>query len=49
LRRVTERCVINATGPWAEQFAASSVRLRLTKGVNIVIDRAKAWTSRTPW
>lgn len=40
-RRVTARCVVNATGPWAEQFAASSVRLRLTKGVHVVIDRAR--------
>jgi glycerol-3-phosphate dehydrogenase len=35
------RCVINATGPWAEQFEASSIRLRPTKGVHLVIDRAR--------
>lgn len=39
--RVTAHCVINATGPWAEQFADSSVQLRLTKGVHLVIDRAR--------
>lgn len=40
-QRLTASCVINATGPWAEQFADSSVRLRLTKGVHLVIDRAR--------
>jgi glycerol-3-phosphate dehydrogenase len=36
---VRSRCVVNATGPWAEQLPHSSVRLRLTKGVHLVIDR----------
>src|SRR5439155_12387568 len=30
---ITARCVVNATGAWANSFAASRVKLRLTKGV----------------
>lgn len=36
---VHARAVVNATGPWAEQLEHSCVRLRLTKGVHLVIDR----------
>lgn len=36
---VASRWVVNATGPWAESLPPSSVRLRLTKGVHLVIDR----------
>ena len=35
------RCVVNATGAWAETLAASGVELRLTKGVHLVVDRAR--------
>jgi glycerol-3-phosphate dehydrogenase len=35
------RTVVNAAGAWAEQFPASQVRLRLTKGIHLVIDRAR--------
>jgi glycerol-3-phosphate dehydrogenase len=35
------RTVVNAAGAWAEQFAASQVRLRLTKGIHLVIDRSR--------
>ncbi len=38
---VAPRCIVNATGPWAELLDQSSVRLRLTKGVHLVIDRAR--------
>ncbi|MBN1511968.1 MAG: glycerol-3-phosphate dehydrogenase/oxidase [Phycisphaerae bacterium] len=38
---VTARCVVNATGPWAPQIRHSRVRLRLTKGVHIVVDRTR--------
>ncbi len=38
---VTARCVVNATGPWAGQFERSRVRIRGTKGVHFVIDRAR--------
>lgn len=38
---VTARTIVNATGPWAEQLPHSAVKLRLTKGIHIVIDRAR--------
>lgn len=38
---VQARNVVNATGPWADQLAQSSVKLRLTKGIHIVLDRAR--------
>lgn len=36
---VTTRCVVNATGPWADRIAHSAVRLRPTKGVHLVVKR----------
>jgi len=39
--RVLARAVVNATGPWAEHFRYSAVRLRLTKGVHLVVDRKR--------
>ncbi len=38
---LTAQSVVNAAGPWAEKLAHSRVRLRLTKGVHLVIDRAR--------
>jgi glycerol-3-phosphate dehydrogenase len=38
---VRARAVANATGAWAQTLPQSSVRLRLTKGVHLVIDRAR--------
>lgn len=38
---ITSPSVINATGPWGEQFAHSAVRLRLTKGVHLVINHER--------
>lgn len=35
------RTVVNAGGPWADRFPHSRVRLRLTKGAHLVIDRAR--------
>ena len=35
------RTVLNAAGPWADRFRASRVKLRLTKGVHLVLDRAR--------
>ncbi len=40
-RDVVARCVVNATGPWAATLPHSHVRLRLTKGVHLVIDRRR--------
>jgi len=35
------RAVVNATGPWADGLPHSRVRLRLTKGIHLVVDRAR--------
>jgi glycerol-3-phosphate dehydrogenase len=39
--QVQAKCIVNAAGAWAQGFAQSHVKLRLTKGVHIVIDRAR--------
>jgi len=39
--QVVARSVVNATGPWADMFSPSRVRLRRTKGVHLVIDRQR--------
>jgi glycerol-3-phosphate dehydrogenase len=36
---VVARSIVNAAGAWAPTFPASDVRLRVTKGVHLVIDR----------
>lgn len=38
---VQVRTVVNATGPWADQVPHSAVPLQLSKGVHIVIERAR--------
>ena len=38
---VRARTVVNATGPWADRLPHSAVKLRLTKGIHLVIDRAR--------
>lgn len=41
---LSARCIVNATGPWAESLLpeqAGSARLRLSKGVHIVLPQAK--------
>jgi len=38
---VAARSVVNATGPWAETLPQSSIRLRLTKGVHLVVDHRR--------
>jgi glycerol-3-phosphate dehydrogenase len=35
------RAIVNATGPWADRLPQSGVRLRLTKGIHCVFDRAR--------
>jgi len=37
--KLLARTLVNATGPWADRMPHSSVKLRLTKGVHLVIDR----------
>ena len=39
--QIRAQAVVNATGPWAERLPQSSVKLRLTKGIHLVIDRAR--------
>lgn len=38
---VRAKTVVNAAGPWADKFKHSRTKLRLTKGVHLVIDRAR--------
>jgi glycerol-3-phosphate dehydrogenase len=33
--------IVNATGPWAQEVPHSSVKLRLTKGIHLVVDRKR--------
>lgn len=35
------RAIVNATGPWADGLPHSQVRLRLTKGIHLVIERQR--------
>lgn len=38
---VAAKCVVNATGPWSPGIPHSKANLRLTKGVHLVVDRAR--------
>jgi len=38
---VSARTVVNATGPWADGLQHSAVKLRLTKGIHIVVERER--------
>ncbi len=38
---VKARAVVNATGPWADGLPHSRVKLRATKGIHLVVDRAR--------
>ena len=40
-RTVIAQSVVNAAGPWADTVPHSRVKLRLTKGVHVVVDRAR--------
>lgn len=35
------RTIVNATGPWSDRVPLSKTSLRLTKGVHLVVDRAR--------
>ncbi|MFM9078888.1 MAG: glycerol-3-phosphate dehydrogenase/oxidase, partial [Opitutaceae bacterium] len=37
---VRTRAIINATGPWSDGLPHSAVKLRLTKGIHLVVDHA---------
>ena len=38
---IAAKTVVNATGPWAEGLGPSAVKLRLTKGVHLVVERSR--------
>jgi len=38
---ISARVIVHAAGPWAEQLPQSSIRLRRTKGVHLVLDRRR--------
>jgi glycerol-3-phosphate dehydrogenase len=38
---VSARSVVNATGPWADGLPHSAVKLRLTKGIHLVVQRER--------
>ena len=38
---VRARTLVNATGPWAQQVPHSAIKLRLSKGIHVVVDRAR--------
>jgi glycerol-3-phosphate dehydrogenase len=38
---IRARAIVNATGPWADGLSHSRVKLRLTKGIHLVVDRAR--------
>lgn len=38
---VHARTIVNATGPWAQQLPHSRVKLRLSKGIHLVVDRQR--------
>jgi glycerol-3-phosphate dehydrogenase len=40
-RTITARSVVNSGGPWGDQFPASHVKLRLSKGVHLVVPRER--------
>jgi glycerol-3-phosphate dehydrogenase len=39
--KIRARAVVNATGPWADGLPHSEVKLRLTKGIHVVVERAR--------
>jgi len=38
---VRARAIVNATGPWSDGLPQSAVKLRLTKGIHLVVDHAR--------
>lgn len=41
VQEIRARAIVCATGPWAQNFGKNTLQLRLTKGIHIVIDRAR--------
>lgn len=38
---IRARSVVNATGPWSDRIPGSGTKLRVTKGVHLVVDRSR--------
>jgi glycerol-3-phosphate dehydrogenase len=45
--KVRARAVVNATGPWADGLPHSSVKLRVTKGIHLVVEKARLPVTET--
>ena len=45
--KVRARAVVNATGPWADGLPHSRVKLRATKGIHLVVEKARLPVSET--
>jgi glycerol-3-phosphate dehydrogenase len=45
--KVSARAVVNATGPWADGLPHSSVKLRATKGIHLVVEHGRVPVSET--
>ena len=45
--KVRARAVVNATGPWADGLPHSRVKLRVTKGIHLVVERARMPVTET--
>lgn len=41
VQEIRTRSIVCATGPWAQNFGKNTLQLRLTKGIHVVIDRAR--------
>ncbi len=39
--QISARAVVNATGPWADGLPHSGVKLRITKGIHLVVERTR--------
>ncbi len=44
---IRARIIINATGPWADGLPHSRVKLRVTKGIHIVVERSRVAVPET--
>lgn len=44
---VFARAVVNATGPWADGLPHSAVKLRVTKGIHLVVERSRLMVPET--
>ncbi len=45
--RVRARVIVNATGPWADGLPHSQVKLRVTKGIHLVVERRRVAVPET--